>query len=147
MLTGYTMSQIVFVKDGSLYCVSKENVVPLSGEWKNDKYVRGYEKLHNGSGRFFMSYTLYLIIVLLFLGVMVLNGLALKLPALLRLARIGIPLFILFGLIWCWARIVFGGVTKTITVLGLFGSYCSFCIDCGLPVVLYKTVRTRTFRQ
>lgn len=44
MLTDYTMSQIVFVKDGSLYCVSKENVVPLSGEWKNDKYVRGYEK-------------------------------------------------------------------------------------------------------
>ena len=103
------MSQIVFVKDGSLYCVSKENVVPLSGEWKNDKYVRGYEKLHNGSGRFFMSYTLYLIIVLLFLGVMVLNGLALKLPALLRLARIGIPLFILLGsLLEVWAYMVLG---------------------------------------
>ena len=151
MLTGYTMSQIVFVKDGSLYCVSKENVVPLSGEWKNDKYVRGYEKLHNGSGRFFMSYTLYLIIGLLFLGVMVLNGLALKLPALLRLARIGIPLFILLGsLLEVWAYMVLGtncfwwcdknhygfwGSLVRIVPFALIVAYQLFCIKLYEPVL------------
>ena len=102
----------VFRKNGKQYCVNIENIVfsKSNPSGVEDKLLSRKNHIdHSWQGRLFNSITPYIIIALLFFGVMVLNVLATKNAALKRTARIAIPACILLGtLLEVWAYRVLG---------------------------------------
>lgn len=97
----------VFKKDGKKYCTNIENLVfsEDNPEGAEDKLLYKSEKVHHTfQGQLFYSLTPYIIIALLFLGVMVLNWVAAKGGKCRSFARIAIPVCVMVAtLLEVWA--------------------------------------------
>lgn len=108
---GFSLDYLVFKRDGKLYAVVAENMLFSERNPDGTKDILGKKvrMMHSAQGRFFMSYTPYIIIAVLFLGIMLLNGLAIKRRVMKRVAVVAVPLCILVGsLLEVWAYRVLG---------------------------------------
>lgn len=110
--TGGSIGYAVILRDGKKYCTLSENLVfsKDNPEGVEDKVLTKSDELaHTIQGRIFYSIIPYIIIALLFLGVMVLNILAMRSNKIRSIAVIAIPVCIMLGtLIEIWAYSVLG---------------------------------------
>lgn len=110
--TGGSIGYAVIQKDGKKYCTLSENLVfsKDNPEGVEDKVLTKSDELaHTIQGRIFNSIIPYIIIALLFLGVMVLNILATRSKKIRSIAVVAIPACIMVGtLLEIWAYSVLG---------------------------------------
>lgn len=112
VFNGYSQAYAVFKRDGRLCAVASDNLVfsHLNPSGTKDKILtRRQHVMHTWQGRWFSTYTPYIIIVVLFASVIALNALAARKRRMVTLAKIAIPLCILAGsALEIWAYRVLG---------------------------------------